>query len=587
VTALFLEENGRVHIRSTGDLVISDVSEWSEGVQDIASAPLANLAMIEGEATVIGSTNHGLTSIPEEAWDDVISVHALGNTLFVRKSDGTVVAWGSDQNNHTSELVELVPGTTPVRYDGGVEGAPQLVLAPGGTNVTVDPGLNTFEYNNSIYFSTLSPMTWQNAEAWANTQGGHLVSIEDAEEQAFLTQTFNSSYWIGLYRVNNSWDTPEWSNGSTSTYRNWSPGEPNGPGPGGEPAAHMQHGGTWNDLSDHAGLYGIVEISDTKILQISTFLSGEGSQAGLIDSHGQLYVWGSTEGGIGEVPANMLGGVKQAEMGQDFVIALVGDNDADHLPDIFETETGEYISSTDTGTSPNNPDEDQDGILDGDEVALYGSNPLSTDSDDDGLSDTLELSLGLSLTSSDSDEDTFTDNHEHETGTDPLDPNEYPEDFGESAINIIADTTNDSDGDGLTDGEEINIYQTNPDVADQDDDGLNDGQEVEIGTLADNADSDEDGYEDGHEYEVGTDPLNPDEVPEGEGESAIDVYADTTNDTDGDGLTDGEEQNIYNTNPELADQDQDGLNDGQEVALGTLSDNPDSDDDGYEDGHEY
>jgi hypothetical protein len=28
VTALFLEENGRVHIRSTGDLVISDVSEW-------------------------------------------------------------------------------------------------------------------------------------------------------------------------------------------------------------------------------------------------------------------------------------------------------------------------------------------------------------------------------------------------------------------------------------------------------------------------------------------------------------------------------------------------------------------------------
>jgi len=44
------------------------------------------------------------------------------------------------------------------------------------------------------------------------------------------------------------------------------------------------------------------------------------------------------------------------------------DTDGDRLPDSVETNTGIYKSTTDTGTSPNNPDSDGDGIKDGDEV---------------------------------------------------------------------------------------------------------------------------------------------------------------------------------------------------------------------------
>ena len=40
----------------------------------------------------------------------------------------------------------------------------------------------------------------------------------------------------------------------------------------------------------------------------------------------------------------------------------------------------------------------------------------------------------------------------------------------------------DSDGDGLPDSEEIDIYGTNHSIADTDGDGLNDGDEVENGT---------------------------------------------------------------------------------------------------------
>ena len=45
------------------------------------------------------------------------------------------------------------------------------------------------------------------------------------------------------------------------------------------------------------------------------------------------------------------------------------DTDNDGLPDSVETNTGVYVSPSDTGTNPNNADTDGDGINDGDEVS--------------------------------------------------------------------------------------------------------------------------------------------------------------------------------------------------------------------------
>ncbi len=64
------------------------------------------------------------------------------------------------------------------------------------------------------------------------------------------------------------------------------------------------------------------------------------------------------------------------------------DSDGDRLDDCFETNTGIYVSSTDTGTNPNNDDTDGDSIEDGDEVLGtlagldlpgMGTNPLRKD----------------------------------------------------------------------------------------------------------------------------------------------------------------------------------------------------------------
>ena len=124
----------------------------------------------------------------------------------------------------------------------------------------------------------------------------------------------------------------------------------------------------------------------------------------------------------------------------------------------------------------------------------------------------------------------------------------------------------DSDGDGIPDGWMIVHFGHAAGMAgdlsraddDPDGDGLTNLQEYLSGTDPLNPDTDGDGLSDGDEVLVyGTDPLNPD--------------------TDGDGLSDGDEVHIYGTNPLLADTDGDGASDWYEVmAAFTDPNNPNS-----------
>lgn len=50
------------------------------------------------------------------------------------------------------------------------------------------------------------------------------------------------------------------------------------------------------------------------------------------------------------------------------------------------------------GTDPNNPDTDNDGLTDLEEIAIYGSDPLLADTDSDGLDDGDEIQFGLDPT---------------------------------------------------------------------------------------------------------------------------------------------------------------------------------------------
>lgn len=187
------------------------------------------------------------------------------------------------------------------------------------------------------------------------------------------------------------------------------------------------------------------------------------------------------------------------------------DDDEDGLTNIQEEQFG---------TNPRNPDSDEDGLKDGEEVNRYKTDPLKPDTDGDGLTDGDEvMKYRTDPIISDTDGDGLSDGAEinkYKYGTDPL--------------------KIDTDGDMLTDGDEVLKYHTNPLSADTDGDGLSDWDELKL-------------------YK--SDP--------------------TKSDTDGDGLTDGDEVRKYKTDPTKADTDGGGIADGTEILKGTNPLNPKDD----------
>lgn len=109
---------------------------------------------------------------------------------------------------------------------------------------------------------------------------------------------------------------------------------------------------------------------------------------------------------------------------------------------------------------------------------------------------------------------------------------DYYDDYYTTGTGMSAD----SDGDGLYDADETGVYGTNPYVFDTDGDGTGDGAEIYYGS----------------------DPRN---AGGGTGSAGVD--------SDGDGLYDTDETQVYGTNPYVFDTDGDGVGDGQEVYNGT------------------
>ena len=234
-------------------------------------------------------------------------------------------------------------------------------------------------------------------------------------------------------------------------------------------------------------------------------------------------------------------------------------------------------------TDPNNPDTDGDGLTDGEEVNVLGTDPLDTDTDDGTVDDGTEVANGTEPVSTpsddvsgqDSDGDGIPDAEEPTVGTNPLDADTDDDGIpdGEELTAGLDPTNPDTDGDGIQDGTETGV--TDP-VADPDGAGPLMGTnpftfmpDADPSTTTDplDADTDNDGLTDGTE-DANQDGASPNTIggtgTDGSGET------DPNNpDTDGDGLTDGEEVNVLGTDPLDTDTDDGTVDDGTEVANGT------------------
>ncbi|MGD9419096.1 MAG: hypothetical protein Q7R22_009145 [Verrucomicrobiota bacterium JB025] len=216
-------------------------------------------------------------------------------------------------------------------------------------------------------------------------------------------------------------------------------------------------------------------------------------------------------------------------------------------------------------------DSDGDGLNDLWEDEHFGDNSGTVEPSDlspqDGFGDGFPVEDGDGLTNA----------QEQTAGTDPN----------------VADT----DGDNLSDGDEVNTHFTNPTLADTDSDHIDDDKELagqdqsgaSTGFGATDpllADSDTDGVCDGDEvaFAPPSDPNTPDDtdgdlIPNATEDANVNCVVDAGEtdplnpDSDGDNLTDGAEDANQNgvvdtgeTNPLLADSDGDNIDDDKELA---------------------
>ena len=292
---------------------------------------------------------------------------------------------------------------------------------------------------------------------------------------------------------------------------------------------------------------------------------------------------------------------------------MILDSDGDNLTDTNETDV--------YGTDPNDIDTDDDELNDGLEVLVYGTDPLSMDTDMDGLDDGVEVLVnGTDPLDNDTDDDLLSDGDEVNIyGTNPLvfdadsdgdgfywfqDCNDTNSDIYPTAVELlngIDDNCNgswdegfnltDVDSDGLYDFEEYHEYGTDWLNPDTDMDGLEDGTEIFIhdtNPLVVDNDTDQDGFywfQDCNDTNASINPSIPESLDGIDNNCNDEIDEDFFGtDADLDGLLDMDEYLVHGTNPFDSDTDGDGLLDGIELFstnTDPLSPDLDNDGDGY------
>ena len=404
---------------------------------------------------------------------------------------------------------------------------------------------------SALYFSETpqfqiieGSFTWAEAKADAESRGGRLAILKTNE---VFESNFNSasdiyptngwSLWIGGEDLDNSGDW-KWIDGTLVTDSEVFPENTDFDGNGGlsvgdANALALHYNRFIDDDNSSRGLPYILEIIPpaliAPVLDLETFYESNSDEnitidASPADGYPTTYNYQWSFKAIGStnyflIPANFGGTAANYQIAGD--TANDGAWKVEVTNDAGTTEAQfEYRVFADS---------DGDGLSDGREVFVLGTDPLNEDTDDDGLLDGVESNTGIWVSTTD-------------TGTDPL--NEDTDDDGlldgvESNTRIWMSTTDtgtdplneDTDDDTIIDGTESNTgiwvsttdTGTDPNNIDSDGDTLLDDVETNSGTFVglsdtgtnpNSTDSDADGFSDDFEVNTGYDPTSSADTPD-------------------------------------------------------------------------
>jgi len=197
---------------------------------------------------------------------------------------------GSPGSSNPYGLLLVADGTTSATTDSDGDGVTDLYdVCPCdyGTNPygCPDPNANTCDIdlirttflnegcielpvcNNdcSMYFLNPDPHSGSSAQAYAQTLGANLISVQSAAENTCIMNELNRLGQSGVIWIGFNDEAEEgnfvWYDQAPITYTNWAPGEPNNSG-GDEGCTQIYPDGLWNDLNcNTANAQSIIEVN--------------------------------------------------------------------------------------------------------------------------------------------------------------------------------------------------------------------------------------------------------------------------------------------------------------------------------------
>lgn len=234
-------------------------------------------------------------SLPETKTIELGDSLTLEPTFNPSTATNKIVTWTS--SDETVASVDNVGKITPIKVgstiitvttqDGNktatctVSVTEQQEQQPEPEKPSEEPVLNK-NFGNHTYRIVKQCMSWKEAKAYCEAQGGYLVTITSAEEQDFITSfakeqnLINNRFWIGATDEvsEGKW---KWVTGEKFDYSNWSNYQPDNTESGGQDFAvyltykrsYKEEAEKWDDINNGAenDVYFICEWGDYVVEQ--------------------------------------------------------------------------------------------------------------------------------------------------------------------------------------------------------------------------------------------------------------------------------------------------------------------------------
>lgn len=205
------------------------------------------------------------TTINMGADDDRISLigGSENNIIQYNAGDGNDTVWGFNETDTLS-----ISGKSYSTLKSGKDvivkiGSGRITLKDAASLETVNIASipsDAFQYNGHSYKVFNKGMTWEEAKAYSEKLGGHLVTITDEAEQLTIENLLTekgskNSYWLGGYRTDD--DSWKWITDENWSYTHWDFGQPDGDKKDGvlckalmiyNSSANGWNKGSWNDF---------------------------------------------------------------------------------------------------------------------------------------------------------------------------------------------------------------------------------------------------------------------------------------------------------------------------------------------------